>query len=101
LVDNYGEAAALDIYGAPYALPPALSGHNQYYLWGERGQDPENLIRVQSHPERLRPYCREMTVFRTTQSPYARDFENGKTIAFCRGLHPHLATIWPRLKIII
>jgi 4-amino-4-deoxy-L-arabinose transferase-like glycosyltransferase len=101
LVDNYGEAAALDIYGAPYGLPPALSGHNQYFLWGERGQDPANLIRVQSHPERLRPYCREMTVFRTTQSPYARDFENGKAIAFCRGLHPSLATIWPSLKNII
>ncbi|WP_216073874.1 hypothetical protein, partial [Acinetobacter baumannii] len=28
-VDNYGEAAALDLYGK--GLPAALSGHNQYF----------------------------------------------------------------------
>ena len=32
---NYGEAAAIDVYGT--GLPPALSGNNQYYLWGPRG----------------------------------------------------------------
>jgi 4-amino-4-deoxy-L-arabinose transferase-like glycosyltransferase len=101
LVDNYGEAAALDLYGSAYGLPPALSGHNEYFLWGLRGQDPANVLRVQFHPERLRPYCASMTVLGTTESPYARDFENGKTIAFCRGLHPSLSTIWPGLKIII
>ena len=34
LADNYGEAAAIDLNGSPYRLPRALSGHNQYYLWG-------------------------------------------------------------------
>jgi hypothetical protein len=60
-----------------------------------------NILRVQVHPERLRPYCASMTVLGTTESPYARGFENGKTIAFCRGLHPSLSTLWPGLKIII
>ncbi|WP_204268088.1 hypothetical protein, partial [Escherichia coli] len=44
-VDNYGEAAALDLYGK--GLPAALSGHNQYFLWGLRGQRPINLLSVQ------------------------------------------------------
>jgi hypothetical protein len=101
LVDNYGEAAALDIYGASYGLPPALSGHNQYYLWRARGQAPQNLLRVQDNPERLQPYCAQMTVVATTSSRYARDFENGKAIAFCRGLHPSIDAIWPSLKIFI
>ncbi|MGD0474018.1 MAG: glycosyltransferase family 39 protein [Candidatus Velthaea sp.] len=98
LVDNYGEAAALDVYGMAYGLPPALSGHNQYFFWGRRGQDPENLLRVQANPERLRPYCAQMQVLGTTQSRYARSLENGKTIAFCRGVHPSLAKLWPSLK---
>lgn len=98
LVDNYGEAAALDVYGAPYALPPALSGHNQYYLWGLRGQHPAHLLRVQRDLDALRPYCMTMRDFGRASSPYARPFENRKSIAFCRGVHPPLAKIWPQLK---
>ena len=98
VVDNYGEAAALDLYGAAYHLGPALSGHNQYFLWGPRGQAATDLVRIQADPERLRPYCAELVVLGTTHARYARDFENGKTIALCRGLHPSLSAIWPTLK---
>jgi 4-amino-4-deoxy-L-arabinose transferase-like glycosyltransferase len=98
LVDNYGEAAAIDVYGAPYGLPPALSGHNQYYLWAQRGQPAANLLRVQRNPERLQRYCAAVRILGTTSSPYAMAYENGKTIAYCRGLHPPLTQIWPGLK---
>lgn len=101
VVDNYGEAAALDVYGPVYELPPALSGHNQYFMWGLRDQHPANLLRVQSHPDRLRPFCVEMTMLGTTQSRYARSFENGKAIAFCRKVHPSLSTLWPSLRLFI
>ena len=97
-VDNYGEAAALDVYGGKSGLPPALSGHNQYYLWGLRGQHPVNLLVVQDHPERLTPYCEETVILGSTQSPDAMAYENGKTIAYCRGLKVDLATYWPQLK---
>ncbi len=35
--NNYGEAAAIDVFGRRLGLPPAISGHNNYYLWGPRG----------------------------------------------------------------
>jgi 4-amino-4-deoxy-L-arabinose transferase-like glycosyltransferase len=98
LVDNYGEAAAIDVYGAQYGLPPALSGHNQYYLWGRRGQPATDLLRVQNRVERLRRYCADVRTLGTTSSPYAMAYENGKSIAYCRGLHPPLAQLWPNLK---
>jgi len=98
LVDNYGEAAALDVYGAEYGLPPALSGHNQYYLWGLRGQHPQHVLRVQRNVERLRPYCRQVTIEGTTASPFAMGFENGKTIAFCRNVTPPLNELFAQLK---
>src|SRR6201999_2075244 len=41
---NYGEAAAMDIFGKPLGLPPAISGHNNYYLWGPRGADGNVMI---------------------------------------------------------
>ncbi|MFN2460258.1 MAG: ArnT family glycosyltransferase [Candidatus Velthaea sp.] len=97
-VDNYGEAAALDVYGSPYDLPPALSGHNQYYIWGLRGQRPHNVLVVQRHPEALAPYCSAVRMFGTTYSRYAMAYENGKSIALCRGVHPPLEALWPHLK---
>ena len=97
-VENYGEAAALDVYGKPFGLPPALSGHNQYYLWGPRGQHPVNLLVVQNNPDRLKPYCDEAIILGETHSPNAMAYENGKTIAWCRGLKVDIAKLWPELK---
>lgn len=34
LTSNYGEAGALQHLAAPGRLPPIISGHNNYYLWG-------------------------------------------------------------------
>ncbi len=31
---NYGEASALNFYAKSYGLPPAISGHNNYFIWG-------------------------------------------------------------------
>ncbi len=98
VVDNYGEAAALDVYGAPYRLPPALSGQNQYGLWGLRGQHPRALVRVHDNLAALRPYCRRARVVGNTYSRYARGFENDKVIALCYGPHPPLEILWPSLR---
>ena len=97
-VDNYGEAAALEIYGTPGELPPPLSGHNQYYLWGLRGQAPVNLLVVQNEPEHLAPYCQQTTVLGHTAPPDAMSYENGKAIVFCRGLRVDIGKLWPELK---
>ena len=34
---DYGQAGAIDFFGPKYGLPPALSGHQTYWLWGPRG----------------------------------------------------------------
>jgi hypothetical protein len=49
----------------------------------------------------LRPHCIQMRELGTTQSRYARGFENNRTIAFCRGFHPPLSSLWPALKLLI
>ena len=41
---DYGQAAAIDIFGRSLGLPPAISAHNNYYLWGPRGRDGSLLI---------------------------------------------------------
>jgi hypothetical protein len=96
-VDNYGEAAALDLYGR--GLPPTLSGHNQYFLWGLRGQHPSNVLSIQDNLTELRPYCEKVTLLGTTWSRYAMAYENDKVIALCQGVKPPLAKLWPQLKL--
>lgn len=44
--DNYGEAGALSLLGPRAHLPPVISGHNNYYLWGPGGCSGRVLITV-------------------------------------------------------
>jgi hypothetical protein len=98
LVENYGEAAAIDVYGPSAGLPPPLSGHNQYFLWGLRGQLPANVVFVKRDAADLEDYCTSIRPLGTTFSPYAMPYENGKTIALCSGIRPALAELWPLLQ---
>ncbi len=43
---NYGEASALNLLGAADHLPPAISGHNTYYLWGPGSCSGQVIITV-------------------------------------------------------
>lgn len=93
LTGNYGEAASLDLYGK--GLPQALSGHNQYWLWGLRGQDPRHLLVVTGDPVELASWCGSVTVLGRTYSKWAVAHENGKAIALCRDLREPLDRLWP------
>ncbi len=94
---NYGEAAAIDVYGA--SLPPALSGNNQYYLWGPRGYDGSVMLGIGVEPSQWAPICDSVrTLVRFGTSPYAMPYERDRPIVLCRGMHPPLAELWPRFK---
>ena len=36
---NYGQAGAIDLFGPKYGLPPAISGHQNYFLLGAAGRN--------------------------------------------------------------
>lgn len=46
LAGNYGEAGAIDLYGAAYGLPQAISGTNSGWLRGYGDSPPQTLIVV-------------------------------------------------------
>ncbi len=98
LASNYGEAAAIDVYGTN--LPPALSGNNQYYLWGPRGYDGSVVLAVNGDPKGLSAICNSATVVaRFGTSPYAMPYERERPIVLCRGMHPPLPQLWPSFKV--
>jgi hypothetical protein len=95
---NYGQAAALDFFGKRYGLPPALSGHNQYFLWGPRGYDGDVLIDLGGDcgaSEHLFQRSERAAVF---SSPLSMPYEDQLPIMVCREIRRPLPQLWPALK---
>jgi hypothetical protein len=98
LASNYGEAAAIDFFGREYGLPPALSGHNQYWMWGTRGFTGNVIIDVHGECERSAGLFRVHRVVARFANPWGRPFENGFPISICEGITTPLAAVWPKLR---
>jgi hypothetical protein len=92
---NYGEAGAIDFYGPKYGLPPAISGHQNYFLWGPRDSTGESIILVGDSPDPK--MWQSLEVIDHTNHPYAMWFEN-QPIYHGRGLKEPLSKVWPEVK---
>ena len=95
--DNYGQAAAVDFFGARYGLPKAISGHQNYFLWGPRNYTGEMAILVGVPEVDARRFFADVGVAATLHIPYAYSYET-QPILLCRGLRENLQTLWPRVK---
>ena len=94
---NYGQAGAVDFYGRRYGLPPALSGHQTYYLWGSRGYSGNCLIVIDDRPEVLQRLFERVTLIGRSDNPYA--LERNIPVYLCRGSKfGTMAQLWPRVK---
>lgn len=96
--DNYGEAGAIDFFGPDEGLPGALSGHNNYFLWGPGPYDGSVLIRVGSTADDLRRRCASVVLGGVHDHPYAMPYERHLPIWVCRGLREPLPKLWPQVK---
>jgi len=98
LADNYGEAGAIDFFGAQYGLPKAISPHQNYFLWGPRGYTGEIMILVGSgRIDEARNFFQSVEPVASLNSPYAIPYEN-RPILLGRGLKQNLQQLWPNLK---
>src|SRR5262249_2757176 len=91
---NYGEAGAIDYFGKRYGLPKAISGHNNYWLWGPRGWTGEVVILVNTSPaghERLFGSVRQVDVVR---SRYSMPYERSVPIWIGRNLKMPVEQAW-------
>jgi len=95
--DNYGQAAAIDFFGPQYGLPKAISGHQNYFLWGPRNYTGEVVILVGGDENDAREQFDSVTVAATQHNPYALWYET-QPILLCRGLKWNLQTGWARVK---
>ena len=95
---DYGQAGAIDFYGPRYGLPPALSGHQTYWLWGPRGYSGNCLIVLDDTRERLEELFDSVEfVGISADNPYA--LEQRIPVFICRGAKfGTLDKVWPKLK---
>ena len=95
--NNYGQAAAIDFFGPRYGLPKAISGHQNYFLWGPRHYTGDIVIVLGDEESDAREHFESVTVAATLNNPYAYSYEN-YPILLCRGLKWDLQTEWSRVK---
>jgi hypothetical protein len=95
---DYGQAGAIDFLGRRYGLPPALSGHQSWYLWGPRGYSGNCMIVLDDIRERLEELWEHVEYVGTSaDNPYA--LEKQIDVFICRGAKfGTLTQLWPHLK---
>ena len=95
-VDNFGEAGAIDLFGPKYGLPPAISGHQNYWLWGPHGFTGESMLLVgEGQPEHLPQYFAHVERVGHFEYPLALEETD---IYWGQGLKWKLQDIWPEIK---
>src|SRR5436189_4469225 len=84
---NYGEAGAIDFFGPKYGLPPAISGHQNYFLWGPRDYTGEVLLVLDDSADDEREQFESVEdLGQVLSSSWAMPWERWNHICLCRHL---------------
>ena len=94
---NYGEAGAIDFFGAKYNLPKAISPHQSYFLWGHRNYTGEVLILLGASKAEAEKVCDSVEEKTEVNFAYSESYEQYK-ILVCRNTKKPLPEIWQSLK---
>lgn len=94
----YGNAAAVDFLGKPYQLPAAISGHQNYFLWGPGRFSRDVVIAVGFRPESLQGWFDSVELSATVACPYCMPDRVSTPVYVCRGLKEPVETFWPKTK---
>ncbi|HEV3471418.1 MAG TPA: glycosyltransferase family 39 protein [Pyrinomonadaceae bacterium] len=95
---NYGEAGAVDFFGPRRGLPKAISGHQNYFLWGPRDYTGECVITVGEELEDVRKSFDSVEHAATFTHPHVIPHENNTHVFVCRKPKRPLKEIWPDTK---
>lgn len=94
---NYGQAGAIDFFGAKYNLPKAISPHQSYFLWGPREYTGEVLILLGSSKAEAEESCESVEEKTEVNHPLSPSYEK-YSIIVCRKTKKPLPEMWDSLK---
>lgn len=99
MTGNYGEAGAIDRFGPDLGLPPAHSGHNNYWLWGPPADGAEPAIFIGYGPQSLDHLCASWEQVATIDNAAGIDNdERGLPIALCHELRRPWSERWTDVR---
>ncbi len=96
---NFGEASAVDVYGSAFGLPHAISGNNNFWLWGPQRYNGSTVIEINADPSKMRRYFAHVRVAAVFSDRHAMPYENNVPILVCSGIREPLAALWPHLRV--
>ncbi|MBN1895835.1 glycosyltransferase family 39 protein [bacterium] len=91
---NYGEAGAVNYYRKKFDLPPAISEHNNYYLWGPGSFKGGTLIVIGVPAEELTQEYETVEQRAVADHPYAMPYERNLPICVCFRLREPVEKTW-------
>jgi hypothetical protein len=94
---NYGQAGALELFRDRYPLPPVISPHNNFWLWGP-GSDGGTLIIIGGNPADARQAFEQLEEVARTECRLCMPYEANVPIYVGRGWKVSLRAIWPGEK---
>ena len=94
---NYGEAGAVTVLGPKYGLPPAISGHQNFYYWGYQGFTGDSVLTLGSDRKNYTDNYAEVVDLGPFDSPWTMDHEHLRYFWLRHRKVPY-AQAWPSLK---
>ena len=94
---NYGEASAVNILGAQYGLPTAISGHQNYFYWGWNGSTGESVLTLGNDPKDYTDTYAEVIDLGPFDAPWIMDHEHHHYF-WLRHRKRTYAADWPDFK---
>jgi Dolichyl-phosphate-mannose-protein mannosyltransferase len=93
---NYGEASAINFLG--HGLPVAISGHNNYWLWGPHGATGELMIVVNgASADEMRKFYDSVEIAGRMDNPLSMPYER-RNIYLVRGRRKNILEDWLSFK---
>ena len=85
------------MFGSKYGLPKAISGHQNYFLWGPRDYTGESVIVMRGKQEELEGWYANVEKVAAVNHPYSMPYEHFD-VFYCRNLKWPLKDVWPKVK---
>lgn len=97
---NYGEAGAIEYWADELELPPPISGHNNWHLWGTQGCSGEVLLVLGRSRERLDQLFEDVTLGGVSDCTDCMPYEDELPIWIARRPREGISidTLWPSLE---
>jgi hypothetical protein len=98
LANNYGEAGAVDFYGARFGLPKVVAPVGSYWFFGPGKLPGDVVITVGVQPADLASYFSSVEPVTRTRNPWGVREERSVPIVVARDPYRTLQSIWPEFR---